>query len=174
LQKQRQENPFVKKIAELEESLRAASASASAQALPSPQGSLETLVLLSLFQEKGRLIDFIQRDIATFSDEEVGRVARFVHQGVNSVFRDCISVEPLASQLEGELVVLEKGYDPAVFAILRDPSPGEQSSSDSDAPPYSGKVVHRGWKIKSINIPKLIANQDEAGVAVIAPVLIKV
>jgi len=191
-QTQNQEKKVLEsRITELEESLRLASsatamAPATATAKSSPQGSLETVVFLSLLQEKGRLIDFIMRDIATFSDEEVGRVARFVHQGVNNVFRDCILVEPLTLALEGDPIVLEKGYDPVAFALLKDGSVADQCTADqctadqrtadqltAEGPPYSGKVVHRGWKIKSMNIPKLVANQDEAGVAVLAPVLIK-
>ena len=36
---------------------------------------------LSLFQKQGRLVDFLQQDIASFSNAEVGEAARVVHAG---------------------------------------------------------------------------------------------
>src|SRR4051812_9320358 len=39
------------------------------------------LFILSMLQREGRLIDFLQEDVAAFSDAEVGAAARVVHEG---------------------------------------------------------------------------------------------
>src|SRR5690242_17365388 len=37
------------------------------------------LTVLSILQREGRLIDFLQEDVASFSDAEIGAAARVVH-----------------------------------------------------------------------------------------------
>ena len=39
------------------------------------------LFVLSALQQEGRFIDFVQQEIAAFSDEEIGAAARVVHSG---------------------------------------------------------------------------------------------
>src|SRR5580704_17185900 len=39
------------------------------------------LQLLSLLQREGRLVDFLQQEIASFPDADVGAAARVVHEG---------------------------------------------------------------------------------------------
>src|SRR6185369_15628181 len=55
---------------------RAERAAAAPPASPGP-----ALQLLALFQREGRLIDFLMQDIAPYSDNDVGVVARTVHEG---------------------------------------------------------------------------------------------
>src|SRR5688500_3531423 len=39
------------------------------------------LYLLGMLQREGRVVDFLQEEVATFSDAEVGAAARIVYQG---------------------------------------------------------------------------------------------
>ena len=49
------------------------------KAVPAEKAHGSGLYVLSVLQQEGRLIDFLQQDVATFSDEEVGGAARVVH-----------------------------------------------------------------------------------------------
>src|SRR5262245_47690010 len=46
----------------------------------SPPSTTSALQLLGLLQREGRLVDFVQQDIAGFADAEVGAAARVVHE----------------------------------------------------------------------------------------------
>ena len=50
------------------------------------------LALLALLQRDGRLVDFLQQDVATFSDAEVGTAARVVHEGCQSALRQHVTI----------------------------------------------------------------------------------
>ncbi len=52
---------------------------------PPEQTHAPALHLLSMLQREGRLVDFLQEDVAPFSDAEVGAAARVVHEGCRKV-----------------------------------------------------------------------------------------
>src|SRR6188768_1875256 len=45
------------------------------------------LQLLTLLQREGRFVDFVQQEIATFSDADIGAAARVVHEGCRRAIR---------------------------------------------------------------------------------------
>src|SRR5215467_4616236 len=45
------------------------------------------LLLLSALQREGRLVDFLQQDVAGFGDDQVGAAARVVHSGCRKVMQ---------------------------------------------------------------------------------------
>src|SRR3954454_22775826 len=51
-----------------------------------PEGT--ALQLLALLQREGRLVDFLEEDVASFTDAEVGAAARLVHEGCRRVLRE--------------------------------------------------------------------------------------
>ncbi len=102
------------------------------------------LDLLSLLQSKGRLLDFAMDDIAPYSDEQVGRVARVVHSGLNDALKDTIVIRPLHDGAEGDTVSLESPVDTERYRFIGDLT---------KEPPFSGQVLHRGWKAEKISLP---------------------
>src|SRR5712664_2983137 len=52
---------------------------------PPPRLHASGLFVLSLLQREGRLLDFIEEDITTASDANVGAAARIVHAGCRKV-----------------------------------------------------------------------------------------
>src|SRR5262245_24267144 len=66
--------PAREATAELEQKQRVKQAPRMPPA-PSPTAALQ---LLALFQREGRLVDFLEQDIAGFSDTEIGAAARVV------------------------------------------------------------------------------------------------
>ena len=70
------------------------------------------LILLGLLQREGRLVDFLEQDVADFDDADIGAAARVVHQGCRKALRGCASVVPLRDEEEDSEVTIEDGYDP--------------------------------------------------------------
>src|SRR5689334_9191312 len=65
-------------------------------ALPDPNAS--SLFLLSILQREGRFLDFLQQDVAGFSDEQVGAASRVVHEGCRKVVKQYLDIEPVLKQ----------------------------------------------------------------------------
>src|SRR5687768_116384 len=55
------------------------------------------LFLLSMLQREGRFIDFLQEDVASHPDADVGAAARVVHAGCRRVVRKYLSLQPVLS-----------------------------------------------------------------------------
>lgn len=109
------------------------------------------LLLLGLLQKEGRLIDFLQEEIQGYSDEEIGRGARVVHQGCRKVLRDYLSLAPVRDEPEGSRVTLEPGFDAAAI---------RPTGNLVGEPPFSGTLAHRGWRVTETRLPKLTGGHD--------------
>jgi hypothetical protein len=127
---------------------------------PPPRPEAEIVALLALLQEKGRLVDFLREEIASASDEQVGAAARVVHSGCRKVLDEYFEIGPVRSEPEGTKIVLSPGYDAAAHRLL---------GSVSNQPPYSGKLVHPGWAVRSVKLPRLIGITEERPWPVLAP-----
>ena len=51
------------------------------------------LQLLALLQRESRFVDFLQEDIAAYSDADVGGAARLLHGGARKVLKDTFDLE---------------------------------------------------------------------------------
>jgi len=114
------------------------------------------LQLLSLLQREGRLIDFVQQDIASFSDADVGAAARVVHEGCRRALREHATIGPLRIEEEGAHVTLAAGFDPDEVKLVGDVR-GE--------PPYQGVLRHRGWRATKLELPRVVGKHDARIVA---------
>lgn len=127
---------------------------------PSPvlkeSGPEAALQLLALLQREGRLVDFLEEDIAGFSDAQVGAAARAVHGPCRAVLREHLPVEPIRSEEEGSRITLAAGFD-ANQVRLTGKVAGE--------PPFTGTLAHRGWKVREVRLPKLTEGHDASVVA---------
>ena len=109
------------------------------------------LHLLSLFQSEGRLVDFIQEDVAQFSDDEIGAAARVVHKGLKKTFEEHFTAEPVLAHEEGDAVTVEEGFQPQEIQLL-----GQVAS----AGPFKGTLVHQGWRVTDIRLPQTVEGRD--------------
>lgn len=109
------------------------------------------LQLLSLLQREGRFVDFIQQDIGSFPDADVGAAARVVHDGCRKTLLAHATIEPVRTEDEGARVVLPDGFDPDEVRL---------TGSVSGQPPYSGVLRHRGWRATRLELPQLIGEAD--------------
>jgi hypothetical protein len=123
---------------------------------PPPFDPSPALHLLAILQREGRLVDFLQEDIASYPDADVGAAVRVVHEGCRKVLADYVVLEPLRSEGEGARVVLEKGFDAGAVRL---------TGNVSGEPPFSGALRHHGWRAADVRLPPPPAGQDPKIVA---------
>jgi hypothetical protein len=124
---------------------------------PVPKGPPPTdaaLQLLALFQREGRFIDFIEEDVASFSDADIGAAARVVHTGCRKALREHFTLEPVRKEEEGAKVTLETS--PAEIKL---------TGNVQGKGPHTGTLRHRGWKAVDIKLPTAVDGHDTRIVA---------
>lgn len=121
-----------------------APAKASARELPPERLHASGLLVLSALQREGRLIDFLQQDVAGFSDEEVGAAARVVHSGCRRVLQQYFEFEPAAKGSEGTPMTLPQGFDAQRVRL---------TGNVTGQPPFKGTLKHHGWVARDVRLP---------------------
>jgi hypothetical protein len=114
------------------------------------------LHFLSILQRDGRLVDFLEEDVAAFSDGDIGAAARVVHEGCKKAMSHYIKLEPVRREEEGAAITVEKGFDANALRL---------TGNVSGEPPFKGKLAHAGWRATEIKLPSLGADRDTAIVA---------
>jgi hypothetical protein len=114
------------------------------------------LALLALFQREGRLIDFLEQEIATFPDAEIGAAARLVHEGCRRALHAHATVAPIRSETEESRIVVEDGYPRAAIKL---------TGNVGSKPPYRGTLRHAGWRVTDVRLPTALADHDPEVVA---------
>ena len=131
------------------------SALKAGQAKPSTpsaeQVHASSLLLLSSLQREGRLVDFLQQDVASFSDEEVGAAARVVHAGSRKLLHQYFDLEPAAKQNEGAEVTVPKGFDAQRWRL---------TGNVAGQPPFRGTLRHHGWVARQVRMPAVAESLD--------------
>lgn len=114
------------------------------------------LQLLALFQREGRLVDFLEQDLASFSDGEIGAVARVVHEGCSRALHEHAELTPVRAEQEGTSVTLQAGFNPAEVKL---------SGNLQGAAPYQGVLRHRGWRAAQMKLPVPVKGHDASVIA---------
>ena len=104
------------------------------------------LQLLGLLQKNARFIDFIQEDIASYSDADVGVAARVVHEGCKKAVHEHFTLAPIRTELEGNKVTLPAGFDAASVRL---------TGNIVGSAPFTGTLVHKGWQVTDVRLAKL-------------------
>jgi hypothetical protein len=112
---------------------------------------LKALQLLAILQREGRLVDFLQQDITSFPDAEVGAAARVVHDGCRKALRAHATIEPVRAEDEGARIVLPAGFAPDEVKL---------TGAVGGQPPYAGVLRHRGWRATRLDLPQAMAGHD--------------
>jgi len=129
---------------------------ASAPVLPPERVHASGLLLLTGLQREGRLVDFLEQDVAGFSDEEVGAAARVVHGGCRKALRQYLELAPASPQAEGEIVTLPAGFDAERFRL---------TGNVAGQPPFRGALKHHGWVVREIRLPAVNESLDPRVIA---------
>lgn len=123
------------------------------------------LMLLTLLQEKGRFLDFLMEDIDRYPDAKVCAAARVVHQGCKEVIRTAFDPLPVTELPEKGPITLAEGFPSEEFIITG--AVGQQ-------PPFTGTLLHRGWRAQKIKLPSITRDSPRADSTVIVPAQVKV
>src|SRR5262245_27031329 len=117
-----------------------------------PPPTEAALQLLALLQREGRFVDFLEEDVASFSDADIGAAARVVHSGCRKALREHVKLEPLRSEQEGAKVSLP----PEAAATHEVKLTGNVQGKG----PHTGTLRHRGWRVVDVKLPTAIAGHD--------------
>jgi hypothetical protein len=121
-----------------------------------------SLLLLSLLQREGRLVDFLQEDLQTFDDAQIGAAVRNIHETCRTTLNKYVAPEPIIDKEEGASITVDAGFDPNSIKL---------TGNVSGRPPFKGTLQHRGWRTVGLNLPTLSGSQDPA---VIAPAEVEI
>lgn len=114
------------------------------------------LQLLALLQKEARFVDFVQENVAQYSDAEIGAAARVVHEGCRKVIGQSFDLAPVRTETEGSRLTLPKGFDAASVRL---------AGNIVGEPPFTGTLVHRGWKVENVRLPKVAEGHDNRIIA---------
>lgn len=134
---------IVEKIVEVEKIVQAPAPEPVVLKESTPDAALQ---LLSLLQSQARFIDFIKEDITAYSDADIGVAARVVHEGCNKAINEHFTLASVRTEQEGGKITLPKGFDAASVRLT--------GNIVGDAP-FTGTLVHKGWQVTGVRLPKL-------------------
>ncbi|MBR8458512.1 DUF2760 domain-containing protein [Burkholderia dolosa] len=119
----------------------------------SPQAALQ---LLGLLQRDARFIDFVEEDIAGYTDADIGAAARLVHDGCRAALREHFTIVPVRDEAEGSRVTLPAGFDATAVRV---------TGNVVGTAPFTGTISHRGWRVADVRLPKLTGSHDASVIA---------
>ena len=114
----------------------------------SPDSALQ---FLSLLQQEARMIDFIYENISEYSDEEVGAAARVVHEGSLKAINEYFTLMPIREEEEESRLTLQDGFNASEIRL---------TGNVVGSAPFSGTLIHRGWRAQEVKLPKISEGHD--------------
>ena len=114
------------------------------------------LLLLGALQREGRFVDFLQQEVAGFSDEDIGAAARVVHTGCRKVVRQYLDLSPAVPGAEGGPMTVPAGFDAQRIRL---------TGNVSGRPPFKGTLTHHGWVAGHIRMPAISETIDPRVIA---------
>ncbi len=129
---------------------------------PAAPRHTSALRLLSILQQEGRLIDFLEEDIAPYSDAQVGAAVRSIHSGCRKTLHEHMSIDRIFAAEDGSEVEIDEGYDPATVRL---------TGNVHGKPPFRGILQHGGWRAADVELPEATAGLDPG---VLAPAEVEI
>ena len=119
-------------------------------ALPVSQRS-DALTLLESLQREARFLDFIQEDISSYTNDQVGGAVRDVHRGCRALLERQFEIAPVSDLPESSKLTLN-GTEPAARVRL--------VGKVVDHRPVTGVIVHSGWQAQRCDVPTWSGSPD--------------
>jgi hypothetical protein len=129
---------------------------------PSPESLDRAVQMLALLQRDGRLVDFLEEDVSSYPDGQLGAAVRSIHTSCRQVLERYIKLEPILSSEEDQPVTVPVGFDPAAVKLV---------GNVTGEPPIRGLLRHRGWRVTEVTLPSL---PQGSGRAIVAPAEVEV
>jgi hypothetical protein len=113
------------------------------------------LRVLAVLQRDGRLVDFLEEDLDSYSDAQVGAAVRDIHRGCRKSLHEYLTIEPIIDAPEEQPVSVPGDFDPAAIRLV---------GNVNGSPPFRGVLKHHGWRVRSVQLPALPATRDDTSV----------
>jgi hypothetical protein len=123
---------------------------------PAPPPTTAAVQLLALLQKEGRLLDFLQEEIDSYDDAQVGAAVRNIHSGCRRALAEHVGLQPVLAGEEDSPISVPKGFDPSRIRLI---------GNVTGEPPFSGVLRHHGWRAASIALPQSTVAQDPTVIA---------
>ncbi len=133
----------------------AAPAAANAPATPTVRTADGALQLLGILQRDSRLIDFLQEDIASYEDDQIGAAVRELHDQCRDAIARYVTLAPVIDGVEGTYAKAPAQDANLVKFVGNVPA---------NTPP-GGTLRHKGWRATKVDLPNLPAKQDPTIIA---------
>jgi hypothetical protein len=101
-------------------------------------------------------VDFLNQDVAAFSDDEVGAAARVVHGGSRKVLQQFFEFQAAVKGDEGMPMTVPPGFDAHRIRL---------TGNVTGEPPFKGTLKHHGWTVTAIRLPQLSEGLDTRVIA---------
>ena len=142
----------------------AAATKAAVEAAKPADGAVQILAIL---QREARLIDFLEEDIAPYTDEQVGAAVRDIHKNSRAALARHMVLKPVVDGVEGANTNLASaGLDSKDTLRLR-----IVGKVPADGKVEAGVLRHRGWKVEKVDLPSTPMGKKAA---ILAPAEIEV
>ena len=120
------------------------------------------LHVLSVLQREGRLVDFLQEDLAPYDDAQIGAAVRSIHDNCKKSLMKNLSPQPVMEEAEGDAVSVPPDFDPTAIKL---------TGNVTGEPPFKGILRHRGWRAASLELPEITGTGDPK---IIAPAEVEI
>ena len=111
------------------------------------QADSEVVNFLAILQERGRFVDFLMDEITAYSDAQVGAAGRVLHEGCKAVLVEHFGIRPMREEGEGSKITIPTGYAPDDYRLV---------GKISGEAPFTGTLVHHGWRVEWVKLPRLL------------------
>ena len=115
---------------------------------PSPEAAVQMLATL---QREGRLIDFLQEDLSSYEDSQIGAAVRNIHTGCKEALKEHMEIRPVFVEKEGAAVTVPPGFDARAIRL---------TGNVTGDPPFRGILRHRGWQVERIRLPQSVEQKN--------------
>lgn len=119
----------------------------------------EALTLLATLQREARFVDFVKEPLASYSDAQIGAVARDVQRDCGSVLQRLFALEPVLQEEEGGQIEVPAGFDAGRYRL---------TGNVAGQPPFRGWITHHGWEATKCELPTWSGSDTAA--RIVAPV----
>lgn len=117
---------------------------------PKPSGA--ALRMLALLQADARLVDFLMEDISGATDQQIGQAVRKVHKDAQDALKRYAVIETVMPGREDETVTVPKGFDPSAVRVV---------GNVTGEPPFTGQILHPGWRVRELKVSPPPEGADE-------------
>jgi hypothetical protein len=118
--------------------------------------------VLALLQRDGRLVDFLEEDVSSYPDGQLGAAVRSIHSSCRQVLERYIKLEPILSSEEDQPVTVPVGFDRDAIRLV---------GNVTGEPPIRGLLRHRGWRVTEVTLPSL---PQGSGKEIVAPAEVEI